>query len=116
MEPWAAVRAPDTPARGPPGRASWWCRARPAHTARLVGVAHRETACGGLIHHRLSPSYGAPDPPTRRASPSTARGAFDNAPQAAHGMPGVVACRVPTPRAEIDGSRARHGRGARRSP
>src|SRR4029453_14578099 len=91
----------------PPGHGPPWCRARPAHTARLVGVAHRETACGGLIHHRLSPSYGAPDLPTRRASPSTARGAFDSAPQAAHGMPGVVARRVPTPRAEIDGSRAR---------
>src|SRR5262245_39807407 len=73
-----AVHALDMRVTAPPGHVPPWCRARPAHTARLVGVAHREIVCGGLIHHRLSPSYGAPACPTRRASPSTALGAFDS--------------------------------------
>src|SRR5262249_43129297 len=116
MGPLAAVRAPDTPAREPPSRASWWCRAPPAHTAHRARAARDETGCGALAHHRLSPSRGAPDPPTRRASPSTAPGACDSTPPTGRGIAGVVARPVPTPQAGTSGSRVRHDRDERRTP
>src|SRR5262249_53995476 len=111
-----AVRAPDRPGRGPPGRGSWWCRALLADSVRPARAAHGETGCGGPAHHPPSPSRAAPEHPTRRASPNTVPVASDTARQAAHGMRGVVAHLVSTPEAGTTGSRARHGRDARRTP
>src|SRR5215470_1057124 len=47
-----AVHGRRTPAVAPPSRASWWCRAPPAHSARPVLATHGETACGDRTHHR----------------------------------------------------------------
>ena len=88
------------------------------HAGFHVMAAHesRETTNGDPVHHRLSPSHGAPDHPTRRASPNTAAVACDTAPPSARGIPGVVARLVPSPRAGTSGSRARYARGQRRIP
>src|SRR5712692_11870356 len=101
-----AAHALDTRVTGLPGRASWWCRAPPAHSAHRALAAPCETVCGDPVHHRPSPSRGAPDPPTGRASPGTDRAACDTAPPAARGMLGVVAHPEPSPGEETSGSRA----------
>src|ERR1043166_3943110 len=88
----------------------------PAHSAHRARASRGETACGDPVHHRRSPSRGAPAHPTRRASPNTARGGCDTAPLVARGMLGAVARPVPTPQAGTSESPARHGRGERRIP
>src|SRR5262249_28003034 len=81
-----------------------------AHTARWPAMLRPNGSSAtciadGVFHIPMSCFHGAPpDLPTRRAFLSIALGAFDSAPQAARGMPGVVARRVPTPRAETGGS------------
>src|SRR4029434_3791331 len=111
-----AVRAPDRQGRGPLGRGSWWCRALLADSVRPARAARGETVCGDRAHHRLLPSRAAPAPPTRRASPGTARAACDTAPPAEHRTPHAVVHPVPSPGAGTSGSRARHDRGERRTP
>src|SRR5215831_7313130 len=116
MGAWAAAHALGTQAAGPPGHASSCGTARPTHSARHARVARGETAYGNPAHHPLSPSRAALGHATGRASPNTAPGVFDTVPPAAHGMPGVVVHPGPTPGAGTSGSRATHGRGARRTP
>src|SRR6266581_6224175 len=96
---WVVVHALRTRAAGPPGRAPWWYRAPPAHSARLGVAAAGETPCADPAHRLPSPSHGALSHPTRRASPGTAPAACDTVPPTARGTPGVVARRVPTPQA-----------------
>src|SRR5256884_3952856 len=91
-------------------------RAPPAQSARPARVGRGETACAGPAHHHPFSSRAAPDSPTRRAFPRTARVACEREPLVARGMPGAVAHRVPTPQARTSGSRARHGRGERHRP
>src|SRR6266498_2967033 len=79
----------------------------PAHTARHVLAAPRETACSDPAHHPLSPSRGARARPTRRASPGTDHAACDTTRPQARAMLGVVAHPGPTPGAGTSGSRAR---------
>src|SRR4029434_6641057 len=93
--PSAVFRALRTRATAPPGRASLCYRAPPAHTVRPALAAHAETACGDPAHRPPSPSRAAPDPPTGRASLSTARGACDTVPPLGRGMLGGAARLVP---------------------
>src|SRR5712664_3504544 len=109
----AVVHARGTRATGLPGRELWSYRAPPAQSARPARGARGGTGWGGPVHHRRSPSHGAPDHATHRASPHTAPAACDSAPLWARGMLGVVARRVSTPRAGTSESRARHGPGGR---
>src|SRR5262245_62794894 len=111
-----AVPVLSTQATVPPDRVSWWCRAPPAHSAHRARATRGETACGAPVHRHPSPSRAGPVHATRRASPGTGRGAFDNVWLVARGMLGVVARLVPTPQTGTSGSRARHGHGDWRSP
>src|SRR5215470_14738122 len=88
----------------------------PAHSVHPAPATPDETACGDPAHHHPSPSRAAPAHPIGRASLGTARGACDTAPPAGRGTPPAGAHRGPSPRAGTRGSRARHGRGARRTP
>src|SRR6266545_2849499 len=87
-----------------------------AHSAHRARAGRGETAYDAPAHHRRSPSRVAPAHPTRRASPSTARGACDSAPLVARGMLDVVARPVPTPQAGTNGSRAKHALDQRHTP
>src|SRR5438552_2057980 len=49
----------------------------PTHSAHRARASRGETACGAPAHHHPSPSHGAPEHPTYRASPHTARAACD---------------------------------------
>src|SRR6266852_1692810 len=102
-----AVHALSTRATEPPDRASWWCRALPAHSAHRARASRGETACGDPVHRHPLPSRAAPAHATRRASPSTALVAFDNILLVARGMLGVVAHPMPMPGAGTNGSQAR---------
>jgi hypothetical protein len=115
-EPWGDVPALRTRATVPPGRVSWWCKVPPADSVHHARAARGETACGAPVHRPPSPSRAGSARPTGRASLCTAPAACDTAPPAARGMLGVVARRVPTPRAETGGSRVRHNRDETRSP
>src|SRR5262249_30698106 len=85
------AHALDTSATAPPGRASSYYRAPPAHTVRHARAARDETACGAPTHRPPSPSRAAPALPTRRASPNTDPVASDSVPLAGRGTPHAVA-------------------------
>src|SRR5437667_10705115 len=80
-----------------------------AHTARwptMLSPNGSSDTCisDGVFHIPMPCFHGAPpDHPTRRASPNTAAVACDTAPPLARGMPGVVACLAPSPRAGTSG-------------
>src|SRR5439155_7647942 len=114
--PSVAVHALGTRATGPPGHASWWCRAPPEHSVHPARAGRGGIACGGPAHRPPSPNRAAPEPPTCRAFPDIARDACDMTRPRVRGIPRVVAHPAPTLQEGTTGSRARRDRGERRTP